>query len=68
MGPRRPCREGRRRYVRYPEEIKQAAEDMLDSFKRTSDGHRARAGQVQIGRWRRQIDGPGAAAAAETGG
>src|SRR6266568_3531632 len=33
------------------------ARDMLSRFVRTSDGHRARAGQVQIARWEKQLGG-----------
>jgi hypothetical protein len=31
--------------------------DMLGTFTKTSDGHRARVGQVQIARWEKQLGG-----------
>lgn len=33
------------------------ARDMLSWFTRTSDGYRARVGQVQIARWEKQLGG-----------
>ncbi len=33
--------------------------DMLGTFVKTSDGHRARVGQVQIARWEKQLGGGG---------
>ncbi len=38
-------------YVRHLEAVSAAAADMLSRFVKTSDGYRARAGQVQIGKW-----------------
>ncbi len=35
------------------------ARDMLSRFTRTSDGHRARVGQVQVARWEKQLGGGG---------
>jgi|SRR5580704_4793263 hypothetical protein len=35
--------------------LKALACDMLSSFIKTSDGHRARVGQVQIARWRERL-------------
>lgn len=37
-------------------ELRKLAEAMLVVFHRTSDGYRARVGQVQIGRWRIALD------------
>ena len=33
--------------------------DMLSRFTKTSDGHRARVGQVQFARWEKQLGGGG---------
>ena len=33
--------------------------DMLSRFVKTSDGHRARVGQVQIAKWEKQLGGGG---------
>jgi hypothetical protein len=38
-------------------ELEALARDMLGTFIKTSDGHRARVGQVQIARWRKQLEG-----------
>jgi hypothetical protein len=38
-------------------ELEALARDMLSRFIKTSDGHRARVGQVQIGRWEKQLGG-----------
>jgi len=35
------------------------ARDMLSRFTPTSDGRRARAGQVQVARWEKQLGGGG---------
>jgi hypothetical protein len=40
-------------------ELEALARDMLSRFARTSDGHRARVGQVQIARWEKQLGGGG---------
>jgi hypothetical protein len=48
-------------YARHLEAARTAAADMLSRFTRTSDGYRARASQVQIGRWAEQT-GDGARA------
>lgn len=41
-------------------ELDALARDMLAAFIKTSDGHRARVGQVQIARWEKQLeDGDG---------
>ncbi len=38
-------------------ELEALARDMLSRFTRTSDGHRARVGQVQVARWEKQLGG-----------
>jgi hypothetical protein len=38
-------------------ELQELAREMLDSFIKTSDGHRARVGQVQIARWQKRLEG-----------
>lgn len=40
-------------------ELDQLARDVLASFHASGGGHRARAGQVQIGKWRAVLDGDG---------
>ena len=42
-------------YVRRLEAVKAGAADMLSRFVKTSDGYRARVGQVQIGKWAEQL-------------
>lgn len=37
-------------------QLEELAADMLSRFVRTSDGHRARVGQVQVGRWQATLD------------
>jgi hypothetical protein len=39
------------------DELQALARDMLASFIKTSDGHRARVGQVQIARWQKTLEG-----------
>ena len=38
-------------------DLEALARDMLSRFVKTSDGHRARVGQVQIARWEKQLGG-----------
>ncbi len=46
-------------YVRHLEAVSATAADMLSRFVKTSDGYRARVGQVQIGRWAELVAGRG---------
>jgi hypothetical protein len=40
-------------------ELEALARDMLGTFVKVSDGHRARVGQVQIARWEKQLGDDG---------
>jgi hypothetical protein len=46
-------------YVRRLEGVEVAAREMLASFTKASDGHRARVGQVQIAKWVAVLDPDG---------
>jgi hypothetical protein len=39
-------------------ELEQLASEILSRFVKTDDGHRARVGQVQIGKWETTMKGP----------